>query len=167
MSRFFNILKNVVFFAVIAAGAYFAFNYFYFLDKFPFVSPLDKNLKLSLRSDAYGQGYFGARRAGGRRHNGIDFSAPIGTNVRAVKGGWVVAARQSRGLGKYVEIFHGDGLISLYGHLDSIKVSVLERVVQGQVIGTVGKTGNANYKRMTPHLHLELIRNGQAVDPVK
>jgi murein DD-endopeptidase MepM/ murein hydrolase activator NlpD len=160
-----NFLKNILVLAAIAAGVFLVFNQIWFLDRRPFASPLDKNIKLVVRADLYGDGHFGARRSGARKHNGIDLMAPVGTDVRSVKSGWVVAAREARGFGKYVEIYHGQGLISIYAHLDEINVNVLQRVRQGQVIGAIGKTGNANHRAILPHLHLELIQDGQYLDP--
>ncbi len=165
MKKFIALPKNAIVIISVLFGLFLIFNELYFLDIKNFVSPLDKRKQLIIRNDAYGDGYFGAPRSGRRKHAGLDFAAPVGTNVRAVKSGWIVAARQSRGLGKFVEIYHRNGLVSIYGHLDSIKVKVLRRVRQGEVIGTVGKTGNANYKKMQPHLHFEILKDGFQRDP--
>ncbi|MEW6009291.1 MAG: M23 family metallopeptidase [Candidatus Omnitrophota bacterium] len=165
MAKLFAFLKNTLVIISILFGLFLIFNELYFLDIKNFVSPLNKDTRLIIRNDAYGDGYFAAPRRGRRKHAGLDFAAAVGTNVCAVKSGWVLAARESKGLGKFIEIYHKNGLISVYGHLDSIKVKLLQRVRQGEVIGTVGKTGNANYKNMQPHLHFEIIKDGLQRDP--
>ncbi|MBU2540408.1 MAG: M23 family metallopeptidase [Candidatus Omnitrophica bacterium] len=167
MIKFFNFLKNILFGICVLLALFFAFNELYFLDRVAFVSPLAKDIELVIRDDSYGNGHFGARRKGGLKHRGIDFSASVGTPVCAARSGWVIGARTSRSLGKYVEIYHKGGFISLYGHLDSIEVNMLERVRQGEVIGSVGKTGNANYKGMKAHLHFSLMKDNKFQDPVQ
>jgi murein DD-endopeptidase MepM/ murein hydrolase activator NlpD len=88
-------------------------------------------------------------------HNGIDLAAPVGTPVLASAGGKVIVSRMggyNGGYGIYVVISHSNGTQTLYAHLNANWVSVGEEVVQGQVIGTVGRTG-----RVTgPHLHFEV-----------
>jgi len=121
---------------------------------------------LRVRQDAKGDGRFGAPRSGHRQHRGIDLLAPLNTPVRAIRSGTVVQVDTHRGgLGRYVEIAHGDGLTSLYAHLATATVEKGDRVVQGQRIGTVGKTGNARHRWIEPHLHLEVARWGEVFDP--
>jgi murein DD-endopeptidase MepM/ murein hydrolase activator NlpD len=103
---------------------------------------------------------FGSRRSGSW-HQGIDLSAPRGTPVRATAAGKVVVAERSGAYGRTVVIDHGNGLRTRYAHLKRIKVDEGERVEAGEVIGEVGKSGNAS----GPHLHYEVIRNGTPVDP--
>lgn len=165
MAKLFAFLKNTLVIICIFFGLFLIFNELYFLDTKNCSSPLDKDKHLVIRNDSYGDGYFGAPRSGRRKHAGLDFAAPVGANVHSVKSGWVVAARESRGMGKFIEVYHKGGLISVYGHLDYIKVKLLERVRQGEIIGTVGKTGNANYKNMKAHLHFEIIKDGLVRDP--
>lgn len=69
------------------------------------------------------------------------------------------------GLGRYVELAHGGGLRSLYAHLQAIDTETGRRVRQGERIGTVGTTGNARHWLITPHVHLELVKDAQPVDP--
>lgn len=95
-------------------------------------------------------------------HEGVDVSAPAGTPVRAMRPGTVARAGRFRGLGLAVYLDHGNGLVTIYGHLSGISVEAGERVEHRQVIGAVGQTGNAT----SPHLHFEVLRNGRAVDPV-
>lgn len=120
---------------------------------------------LILRQDAKGDGRFGAPRSGNRRHHGIDLEAPVGSPVRAIRSGIVIASGIHRGLGRYLELEHRHGLRSLYGHLETTAVEVGDRVRQGQRIATVGKTGNAKHPVIKPHLHLEILRAGTPLDP--
>jgi murein DD-endopeptidase MepM/ murein hydrolase activator NlpD len=128
-----------------------------------FASPL--SVKLIVRNDDYGDGYFGAKRSGGRTHNGIDYLADVGTPVFAAKSGVVEHARYKRGNGKYVAISHLWGYKTYYCHLSAYQVREGQRVSAGQVIGYVGKTGNAGRRGMQPHLHFEVHKGGQPLDP--
>jgi len=130
----------------------------------PIVVPL-ANTPLVIREDAKGNGRFGAPRSGNRSHQGVDLLAPVGAPVRAIRSGRVFVSSAHRGLGRYVELEHSGGLRSLYAHLDETGVKAGERIRQGQVIGSVGKTGNARHPLIQPHLHLEILREGQPVDP--
>ena len=104
---------------------------------------------------------FGYRSLG--RHEGIDILAPVGTPVGASERGIVsYAGNAMRGYGNAVILDHGDGIRTLYGHLETIRVKSAEVVPAGAPIGTVGRTGNAT----TSHLHFELRIDGDAVDPV-
>ncbi len=120
---------------------------------------------LVIRHDAKGDGQFGAPRSGNRRHRGVDLSAPLNTPVRAIRSGTVVEAGTHRGLGRFVQVKHQNKLRSLYAHLNEVTVQPGERVRQGEQIGTVGKTGNAKHPSVTPHLHLEVSKNGKSFDP--
>jgi murein DD-endopeptidase MepM/ murein hydrolase activator NlpD len=108
---------------------------------------------------AYGDLY-GPR--GNRFHSGVDFIAPSGTAVAAAAAGKVVfAGTHASGWGNLVVIAHGSGVRTLYAHLARIRVRVGQRVATGATIGTVGATGHAT----GPHLHLEVLVRGAAVDP--
>jgi murein DD-endopeptidase MepM/ murein hydrolase activator NlpD len=96
-------------------------------------------------------------------HTGLDFRAQAGDPVRATANGKVVSAGWSGGYGRMVEIDHGNGLSTRYGHLSEINVKVGEYVKIGQVIGQVGSTGRST----GPHLHYETRIDGEAVDPQK
>lgn len=104
---------------------------------------------------------FGSRW--GRSHKGIDIGAPKGTPIKAIASGTVTVAQYgySGGYGNYVMISHGNGVQTLYGHCNSLNVSVGEQVSQGQVIAFVGNTGNS----FGNHLHLEIRVNGVAQNP--
>lgn len=96
-------------------------------------------------------------------HDGVDLAAPSGTPIEAVANGTVVASGWCDcGLGYYVEIDHGDGLHSVYGHMASQpSVAVGQAVAQGEVIGSVGSTGLST----GPHLHFMVRQDGVTQDP--
>jgi murein DD-endopeptidase MepM/ murein hydrolase activator NlpD len=96
-------------------------------------------------------------------HTGLDFRAQMGDPVRATANGKVINSGWSGGYGRMVEIDHGNGLSTRYGHLSQIDVKVGETVKIGQVIGEVGSTGRST----GPHLHYETRIDGEAVDPQK
>jgi murein DD-endopeptidase MepM/ murein hydrolase activator NlpD len=103
---------------------------------------------------------FGSRR-GGSSHQGIDLSAPEGTPVKATADGVITFRGRSNRYGRTVVIDHGGGWQTRYAHLKRIKVDGGQRVSHGEVIGSVGKSGNATGF----HLHYEIIRNGSQIDP--
>lgn len=95
-------------------------------------------------------------------HEGLDFSAPIGTEIYATGDGTVVNVTVSPiGYGKYVEIDHGFGYSTLYAHMEGFNVKPGQKVKRGDIIGYVGNTG----KSSGPHLHYEVRIKGKAVDP--
>jgi murein DD-endopeptidase MepM/ murein hydrolase activator NlpD len=103
---------------------------------------------------------FGAPRGSGR-HEGIDLSAPEGTPVRTPAAGVVRVAEKFGRWGRMVVVDHGGGWQTRYAHLKRIKVSKGRTLDRGDVIGTVGKSGNATGF----HLHYEILRYGRPVDP--
>jgi len=130
----------------------------------PVVPPVDAH-PLIVRMDAKGDGRFWSPRSGNRRHRGVDLAAPLNSPVRAIRSGTVAETGTHRGLGRFVELEHRGGLRSLYAHLARVQVEPGARVRQGDVIGLVGKTGNARHRWITPHVHLEVWRGGEPVDP--
>lgn len=96
-----------------------------------------------------------------KNHNGLDIGAGYGSAVTAADSGTVTLAGVNGGYGNCVMIDHGNGYVTLYGHLSSIIVSEGESVSQGQVIGYVGDTGITT----GPHLHFEVRTGGGGVDP--
>ncbi|MDQ2786311.1 MAG: peptidoglycan DD-metalloendopeptidase family protein [Chloroflexota bacterium] len=95
-------------------------------------------------------------------HNGIDIATNAGTPLAAAQAGWIVyAAWTSDGLGNAVYIDHGNGFVTVYGHMQSIAVSVGQRVGKGQTIGLEGSTGNST----GPHVHFMVIDNGRSCNP--
>ena len=131
------------------------------------VTPPVDNRPLLIRQDAKGDGRFRAPRSGGRLHRGVDLVAPLRSPVRAIRSGRVVTTATHRGLGRYVEIAHDRHLHSLYAHLATIDVKAGQRVRQGDLLGTVGKTGNARHAWITPHLHVEILKDGEPMDPAR
>lgn len=96
-------------------------------------------------------------------HEGIDFSAPIGTEVYAAGDGIVLhTTRSNYGYGNIIKIDHGYGYITYYAHLSKIKVRKGQKVKRGQTIGTVGSTGLST----GPHLHYEVRKNKKRVNPI-
>ncbi len=162
MTRRSSLLLGVVAGAALGWGAHALF----YLNWRPLVAPLDQDA-LVIRADAKGDGRFGAPRSGNRRHRGVDLEAPLGSPVRAIRSGVVVEIGVHRGLGRFVELEHPQHLRSLYGHLETVNVRVGDRVRQGQTIATVGKTGNARNRLIKPHLHLEVLRQGEPIDPAR
>jgi murein DD-endopeptidase MepM/ murein hydrolase activator NlpD len=94
-------------------------------------------------------------------HTGLDFRASTGDPVRVTANGKVASAGWAGGYGRMVEVDHGNGLSTRYGHLSEIDVKVGDVVKIGQVIGLVGSTGRST----GPHLHYETRIDGEAVDP--
>jgi len=139
---------------------------FLFMDKSYFLCPVEYKNGIVVRSDGRGDGFFGAERSGRRLHNGIDLLAKVGTPVLASRSGRVIAAKQNRGMGKYVIIKHRHNITTVYGHLSEICIRKNARVRQGQVVGKVGRTGNARYAGIQPHLHFEVKKRGVPQDPL-
>lgn len=96
-------------------------------------------------------------------HSGLDLRAPPGESVRATASGKVVSAGWSGGYGRMVEIDHGNGFATRYGHLSQILVKEDQAIRPGQIIGRVGSTGRST----GPHLHYETRIDGEAVDPIR
>ncbi len=96
-------------------------------------------------------------------HEGIDFTAPTGTDVFATGDGVIADIdRSARGYGNMVSIDHGFGYKTSYSHLDEIKVRQGQKVKRGDVIGLVGNTGLS----VAPHLHYEVLLHDKPVNPV-
>ncbi len=98
-----------------------------------------------------------------RMHKGIDFASRKGTPVSSVAGGVVQYAGNRGGYGNVVEIDHGDGIVTRYGHLSVIEAKVGQVVKKGDRIALVGSTGRST----GPHLHLEVIKNGVQQNPAR
>jgi murein DD-endopeptidase MepM/ murein hydrolase activator NlpD len=96
-------------------------------------------------------------------HTGVDFRGTTGDPVRATANGRVTTAGWNGGYGKMVEIDHGNGLSTRYGHLSEILVKPGQSVRSGQIVGRVGSTGRST----GPHLHYETRVDGEAVNPQK
>lgn len=96
-----------------------------------------------------------------RFHQGMDFTAPIGTDIFATGNGTIHSAGWQQGYGNCVQVNHGYGYLTLYGHMSAIKVRVGQSVKRGDVIGLVGSTG----KSTGPHLHYEVHFKGTVMNP--
>lgn len=118
--------------------------------KYTFMWPLDEFRVVS---------EFGVR--GKRQHRGIDMAAPQGTPIRAAADGVVIYAGTQRGHGRLVVLQHDERTVTLYSHNEDNLVRKGQKVVQGQVIATVGHSGNAQGY----HVHFEFIRDDTNFDP--
>ena len=98
-----------------------------------------------------------------RFHDGIDIGENNNKPIWAVASGTVLKAQWKGGYGNYIEIDHGNGLHSFYGHLNSYKVKTGDYVQQGQEIGKVGSTGYSTGN----HLHFGVFKNGEIDNPLK
>jgi len=125
--------------------------------RIPSIRPLDigwVSSRFGRRSDPF--------TGRGRFHHGLDFSAPLGTEVRATADGTVILVQQQRGLGKVIKIDHGHDVVTVYGHLDGFEVKKGDQVKRGQVIARSGNTGRST----APHLHYEVRLAGRSVNPL-
>lgn len=100
---------------------------------------------------------------GRSRHPGLDIAVPTNSYIRAASAGTVRAAGIDAVYGQYVVIDHGDRLETVYGHASRLLVTAGDRVSAGDVIALTGSTGRST----APHLHFEVRRAGQAVDPLR
>jgi murein DD-endopeptidase MepM/ murein hydrolase activator NlpD len=96
-------------------------------------------------------------------HAGVDFAGKADSEVIAVASGVVTFAGERQGYGKVVEISHGQGLLTRYGHHASLLVETGQIVKRGDAIGTMGSTGRST----GPHVHFEVEHHGRAVNPLK
>jgi murein DD-endopeptidase MepM/ murein hydrolase activator NlpD len=99
-----------------------------------------------------------------RMHTGVDWAAPIGTPIYAAGNGVVIKAGWDSGYGRRVEVQHANGYVTAYNHMSGFGRGIVEgaHVVQGQTVGYLGDSGLAT----GPHLHYEVIINGNFVDPM-
>ncbi|MEZ5853762.1 MAG: M23 family metallopeptidase [Hyphomicrobiaceae bacterium] len=94
-------------------------------------------------------------------HSGVDFAGPLGTPVRSASTGVVVTAAYQGGNGNLVVLRHGDVFSTSYAHLARIDVKVGDCITAGQLLGRLGTTGLSS----APHLHFEVWKDDQAIDP--
>jgi len=97
------------------------------------------------------------------RHHAVDIAGPIGTPVYAAESGTIKFTGWGTGYGNHIDIDHGNGTITRYAHLSKILVSKGDRVEKGETIGLIGSTGWST----GPHLHFEVIKNGQKYNPLE
>ncbi|MCE7959210.1 MAG: M23 family peptidase [Acidobacteria bacterium ACB2] len=95
-------------------------------------------------------------------HTGLDISAPAGHRIVAPASGTVVRAGWENGYGRFVQLAHGFGITTYYGHMEAIRVAEGQRVRRGDLIGLVGSSGRST----GPHLHYEVLVDGKPVNPL-
>ncbi len=118
------------------------------------VSNLHLTSSFGVRSDPF--------RGTAAMHAGVDIPGPIGTPIYATADGIVARAERSGGYGNLVEVNHGKGIETRYGHLSRILVAENTKVTRGQLIGLMGSTGRSTGS----HLHYEVRIEGRAVNPM-
>lgn len=96
-------------------------------------------------------------------HGGVDFAGTEGSDVMAVASGVVVYSGRRSGYGRLVEINHGNGYVTRYGHNSELRVAPGDIVRKGDVIATMGSTGRST----GPHVHFEVLKDGRLVDPAR
>ena len=123
----------------------------------PSVHPVDRlnfTSNFGIRSDPF--------QGTARMHAGVDIPGATGTPIYATADGTVAHAERMGGYGNMVEVDHGKGIATRYGHLSRIMVMPGAHVVRGQLIALMGSTGRST----GPHLHYEVRIDGHAVNPV-
>lgn len=123
----------------------------------PSVQPVAKlqfTSNFGIRSDPF--------RGTAAMHAGVDIPGPVGTPIYATADGIISHSGRAGGYGNLIEINHGKGIATRYGHLSRIMVADNVRVVRGQLIGLMGSTGRST----GPHLHYEVRIDGHAVNPM-
>ena len=96
-------------------------------------------------------------------HDGVDFAGKDGSNIVAVAAGVVTWSADRYGYGNLVEINHGNGYVTRYGHAKELLVSVGDVVKKGDIVALMGSTGRST----GPHVHFEVLQRGKSVDPAK
>jgi len=116
--------------------------------------------------EGYISSYYGGRQdpfdGHEAMHKGVDFAGSMGEQVMAVADGVVTRAEPASGYGNLIEINHGNGYVTRYGHNQRLLVAVGATVVRGQPVALMGSTGRST----GPHVHFEVLRNGRHVNPL-
>jgi murein DD-endopeptidase MepM/ murein hydrolase activator NlpD len=133
---------------------------------------LSRSLNAALRPEGrpvlegYISSYYGGRQdpfdGSEATHKGVDFAGAAGSEVLAVATGMVTRVESNRGYGNLVEINHGNGYVTRYAHNESMLVRVGDTVTRGQPIALMGSTGRST----GPHVHFEVLRFGQHMNPL-
>lgn len=114
----------------------------------------------------YISSYFGGRQdpfdGHEAYHRGVDFAGAMGEQVMSVAAGVVTRAEPASGYGNLIEINHGNGYVTRYGHNQRLLVAVGDTVVRGQPVALMGSSGRST----GPHVHFEVLRNGRQVNPL-
>ena len=129
------------------------------LPRLPFAAPLSGRMQVSSPFGPRTDPFLGRPAL----HTGVDLREGFGAEIRATGGGRIAFAGVAGGYGNMVEVDHGNGLTTRYGHMGSLAVSEGQSVTRGTVIGYVGATGRAT----GPHLHYEVRIDGEPVDPTR
>jgi murein DD-endopeptidase MepM/ murein hydrolase activator NlpD len=126
-------------------------------DRIPSIRPCD----IGWLSSRYGKRRdpFTGRQA---FHRGLDFSLPVGTPVRVTASGRVAVVEKQRGLGRLVKVDHGNGLMTVYAHLQEALVKEGQEIARGEIIARSGNSGRST----APHLHYEVRVAGRSVNPL-
>ena len=125
---------------------------------YPAIHPVSKGVERLSSNFGYRRDPFSKKY---KFHEGNDYSARIGTSVHTTANGRVKKSKYWGSFGNYIEIDHGNGYVTAYGHLSSRDVKVGDKVFRGQKIGEVGNTGRST----APHLHYEVQYRSKALDP--
>ncbi len=125
---------------------------------YPAIHPVSKGVDRLSSNFGYRRDPFSKKY---KFHEGNDYSARIGTAVHTTANGRVKKSKYWGSFGNYIEVDHGNGYITAYGHLSSRDVKVGDKVFRGQKIGKVGNTGRST----APHLHYEVQYRNKALDP--
>jgi len=139
------------------------------LESLTFGHHIQNNAYLSGRPIAKGwlSSYYGVRKDpfNGKpaMHKGVDFAGKENTAIIATASGVVTWASKRYGYGQLIEINHGDGLATRYGHNKDLLVNVGDVVNKGQTIARMGSTGRST----GPHVHYEILRNNKQINPIK
>ncbi len=131
-----------------------------YLQHIPAIQPIE-NKDLKRLASGFGRRFHPILKIW-RPHNGIDFTAKIGTPIYATGDGVVSFAGRGSGFGNHVKIDHGFGYLTVYAHMSRLAVRKGQKVKRGQVIGYVGNTGLS----AGPHLHYEVHYKGKPVNPI-
>lgn len=129
----------------------------------PTIQPV-KNNELDKLASGYGMRIHPIHK-GRYKHSGIDFAATRGTPIYATANGVIKLAKTSNeltGYGNQIEIDHENGYVTKYAHLEKMLVKEGEAVKRGQILGLVGNSGGS----VAPHLHYEVIRKGEKINPI-
>lgn len=117
--------------------------------------------------EGYISSYFGGRQdpfdGSDSVHRGVDFAGPLGSQIMSVAAGVVTRAEAVSGYGNLIEINHGNGFMTRYGHNQRLLVRAGDTVNRGTAIALMGSTGRST----GPHVHFEVLQNGRQVDPLK
>lgn len=124
------------------------------------VLPSSRPVKLGYVSSTFGMRH-DPFNGSSRMHKGMDYAGPRGTDVYSVGGGVVSFVGSKGGYGNVIEIDHGNGLSSRYAHLDQALVEAGKVIQKADRIALLGNTGRST----GPHLHLEILQNGEAINP--